>query len=147
MKDPQKPGQQKLAEEMKRRLSLIMREEVDHDAAWQITVTAVEVARDLSRAKVWIDFLGDPPEGLAEAMVDAAGSLRARLGRTMYIRRSPQLVFVHDESLERGSELSALIDKAVSEDRQRRGEEAPGEQVSDDGSGDLGDERGKPGNG
>ena len=131
MKEPHSPRQHKLAEEMKRRLSLIIREEVEHDAAWQITVTAVEVARDLSRAKVWVDFLGERPEGLVEALQDAGGALRARLGRTMYIRRSPQLVFVHDDSLERGSELSALIDKAVSEDRERRGEPSDGSDSSE----------------
>jgi len=117
MKEASTPRQRKLAEDMKRRLSLIMREEVDHDAAWQVTVTQVEVAKDLSRAKVWVDFLGDPPDSLIEAMEAARNALRARLGRTMHIRRSPQIVFVHDDSLERGAHLSALIDKAVSGDR------------------------------
>ncbi|MDQ2069146.1 30S ribosome-binding factor RbfA [Natronospira bacteriovora] len=128
MKEPSKPGQRKLAEDIKRRLSLIMREEVQHDAAWQITVTDVEVARDLSRAKVWVDFLGEPPEALIEAMEAARNSLRARLGRTMNIRKSPQIVFVHDDSLKRGAHLSALIEKAVDQDRRRRGDDEDGEE-------------------
>ncbi|WP_406672331.1 30S ribosome-binding factor RbfA [Natronospira sp.] len=123
MKEPTSARQRKLAEEMKRRLSLIIREEVDHDAAWQVTVTDVEVARDLSRANVWVDFLGDPPEGLVESLDAARKPLRARLGRTMYIRRSPELFFKHDDSLERGSELSSLIDQAVESDRRRRGDD------------------------
>jgi len=130
MKEPQTARQRKLAEEMKRRLSLIIREEVDHDAAWQVTVTAVEVAKDLSRANVWVDFLGDPPGDLMESLKAAARPLRARLGRTMYIRRAPELVFLHDDSLERGAHLSSLIDQAVSDDRRRRGDE---ESSGDDG--------------
>ncbi|MCP1726967.1 ribosome-binding factor A [Natronospira proteinivora] len=131
MKEPQTARQRKLAEEMKRRLSLIIREEVDHDAAWQVTVTAVEVAKDLSRANVWVDFLGDPPEDLMDSLKAAGRPLRARLGRTMYIRRAPELVFMHDDSLERGSHLSSLIDQAVSDDRRRQGNDGEPENDGD----------------
>lgn len=131
MKAPATARQRKLAEDMKRRLSLIIREEVDHDAAWQVTVTDVEVARDLSRANVWVDFLGEPPEDLIESLEAARKSLRARLGRTMHIRRAPELFFVHDDSIERGAHLSSLIDRAVEDDRRRRGDDDSGDEPED----------------
>jgi len=136
MKAPATPRQRKLAEDIKRRLSLIIREEVDHDAAWQVTVTEVEVAKDLSRANVWVDFLGEPSDELIESMEDARKPLRARLGRTMHIRRAPELFFIHDDSLERGSKLSSLIDRAVEDDRNRRGQSDPDQDGRDDDDGD-----------
>lgn len=128
MKHPGTPRQMRLAEDMKRRLSQLLREEVDHEGAWQISVKAVEVARDLSRANVWVDFLGEPSDELLEALAESAGPLRRRLGKVMHIRRAPELIFKHDDSAERGVRISALIDEAVAEDRRRR---AAG---SDDGS-------------
>ena len=121
MKHPATPRQRKLAEEMRRRLSDLLREEVDHDAVWKVSIKDVEVAKDLSRANVWVDFLGDPDEELPEALVEASGRLRKRLGKTMHIRRAPELIFQHDDSAERGARISALIEQAVAEDRRRAG--------------------------
>ena len=47
----------------------------------------------------------------------AAGFLRHELGQRMLTRTVPQLRFVYDESIERGSRLSALIDQAVASDK------------------------------
>lgn len=129
MKQPATSRQRKLAEELRRRLSDLLREEVDHDAVWKVSIKDVEVARDLSRALVWVDFLGDPDEDLPEALVEASVRLRRRLGKTMHIRRAPELLFRHDDSAERGARISALIEQAVAEDRRRagRGDHSQGE--------------------
>ncbi|MOA43577.1 Ribosome-binding factor A [compost metagenome] len=48
---------------------------------------------------------------------DAAGFLRMQLGKAMKLRTVPQLHFNYDASIRRGAELSALIERAVAEDR------------------------------
>jgi ribosome-binding factor A len=117
MKPSESPRHRRVAEDIRRRLSQLLREEVDHPAVWQVSLRDIELAKDLGRARVWVDFVGDPPEDLLDALREAAGRLRGRIGRAMKIRRSPELVFVHDTSGERGARLSALIDEAVRRDR------------------------------
>jgi ribosome-binding factor A len=117
MKPSQSPRQQRIAEEIRRRLSQLVREELDHPNAWQVSLKDIELAKDFARARVWVDFVGDEPEGLMAELQQAAGRLRGRIGRAMRIRRSPELIFVHDTSGERGARLSALIEEAVRRDR------------------------------
>src|SRR5690606_40307531 len=79
----------------------------------------VEVTRDLAHAKVFVTVLGDAEAraGSMAALNSAAGFLRHELGQRMLTRTVPQLRFVYDESIERGSALSALIDEAVKSDK------------------------------
>ena len=85
-----------------------------------MTITAVEVTRDLSHAKVYVSSLAEAAlaEQSVEALQHAAGFLRSQLGRTLQIRTIPQLQFLHDPSVERGARLSHLIDEAVASSRQ-----------------------------
>jgi ribosome-binding factor A len=67
-------------------------------------VTAVEVARDLAHAKVWISYYGER-ERLASgvtALNHAAGFIQGILARRIPLRTFPKLHFVPDESMERG---------------------------------------------
>lgn len=80
-----------------------------------VTITDVEVSRDLSHAKVYVSSLTDATthEQTIAALQHAAGFLRARLGHVLRVRQVPELHFVYDESVERGVRLSHLIDEAV----------------------------------
>lgn len=116
----------RVAEQMHRLLGEILLREVKDPRAHGVNVTAVEVSRDLSHATVWFSTL-DPdadPAPAAAALAGAAGLIRGRLGRAMYIRQVPQLHFRHDESLERGSRISDLINRAVKSDKER----SPGDE-------------------
>jgi ribosome-binding factor A len=111
----------RVAEQMQRLLSEILLRDVKDPRAQGVNVTAVEVSRDLSHATVWFSLL-DPeadPAPAGTALAGAAGLIRGKLGRAMYIRQVPALHFRHDESLERGSRLSKLIDEAVASDKDR----------------------------
>ncbi len=83
-----------------------------------VTVSAVEVTRDLAHAKVFVTVLGDETarRDTMTALASAAGFLRHELGQRMLTRTVPQLRFVYDESIEHGTRLSALIDAAVASD-------------------------------
>ena len=111
----------RVGEQMQRLLGEILLRDVKDPRIEGVNITAVEVSRDLSHATVWFSLL-DPdadPAPTGAALARAAGLLRGKLGRAMYIRQVPALHFRHDESLERGSRLSELIDQAVAADKGR----------------------------
>lgn len=119
---------QRVADQMQRELASLIQHEVRDPRVGMITVTAVEVTRDLAHAKIFITLMGDAnDEEIAlnlAVLKDAAGFLRVQLGRVMKLRSIPQLHFFYDESVRRGVYLSSLIERAVAEDRQHvRGDE------------------------
>lgn len=75
------------------------------------TVTRVETARDLGSAKVWVSVLGTPEEQQAAvaALTAAAPWLRRQLGERMMLRRIPQLVIRHDDSIETGDRVLRIL--------------------------------------
>jgi len=110
----------RIAEQMRRNLSEIVRREVKDPRLQFMTITDIEVSGDLSHANIFFSLL-DPkqdPQAASEALQRAAGFIRKQLGHGMRIRQVPQLHFMHDESLARGARLTALIDDAVSRDRE-----------------------------
>lgn len=113
---------QRIGDQMQRELSLLIQREIKDPRLGMVTITAVEVARDLSHAKVFITVMGkeDSTEEInrnLEILNEAAGFLRMQLGKAMKLRSIPQLHFTYDASIRRGVELSALIERAVAEDR------------------------------
>lgn len=111
----------RVGEQMQRLLGEVLLRDVKDPRADGVSITAVEVSRDLSHATVWYSLL-DPaadPAPAGEALARAAGLIRGKLGRAMYIRHVPALHFRHDESVERGARLSELIDRAVASDKDR----------------------------
>lgn len=85
-----------------------------------ITVSAVEVSRDLAHARVYVTFLGTDDKAVEtglQGLEHAAGFLRSLLAKRLKIRTVPDLHFIHDISIIRGARLSALIDEAVDRDR------------------------------
>ena len=79
-----------------------------------ITITAVEVARDYSFAKVFYTTLANSDDRflIENGLEHAKGFLRSSLSHRMKLRVTPQLQFVYDESIERGASLSLLINQA-----------------------------------
>ncbi len=78
-----------------------------------VTVTAVQVTRDLDHATVWVSVLGSEKvrEQALAALVGAAGVLQARVNRELHLRRTPHLRFTYDAAIERGVQMSTLIDE------------------------------------
>ncbi len=119
------PRTRRIGEQMQRELAALIRSEVKDPRVGMVTVSAVEVTRDLAHAKVFVTVLGDADakRDSMVALTSAAGFLRHELGQRMLTRTVPQLRFVYDESIERGSQLSALIDKAVASDQDKKDDE------------------------
>ena len=119
---------QRIGDQMQRELAVLIPREVRDPRLGFVTITAVDVSRDLGHAKVFITLMG---ENEAEKIKfnlailnEAAGYLRMLLGKSMKLRSVPQLHFHFDESISRGAHLSSLIERAVAEDRRHeQGEE------------------------
>ncbi len=108
----------RVGEQMQRELAQLIQQEVNDPRIGMLTVTAVEVSRDFSHAKVFVTSLNSD-EGMQQTLqglARASGFLRRELGRRMKLRTIPELHFVHDESVERGNRLSSLIDQAIAKD-------------------------------
>jgi ribosome-binding factor A len=76
-----------------------------------VTVTAVEVTRDLRTAKVFVSVLGadDSKARTFEGLDSLAGHLRARLGKSLGLRSAPEILFRNDESVARAARIDALL--------------------------------------
>ncbi|HEY1029033.1 MAG TPA: 30S ribosome-binding factor RbfA [Pseudomonas sp.] len=115
---------QRIGDQMQRELAVLIQREIKDPRLGLVTITAVDVSRDLSHAKVFITVMGkDDPEQIKlnlEILAEAAGYLRMLLGKSMKVRTIPQLHFQYDASIRRGAELSALIERAVAEDRKHQ---------------------------
>ena len=105
----------RIAEQIQRELSEILRSELKDPGVGMITITDVDVSTDLAHAKVFFTTLGDA-EALARTqggLRRAAGFLRSALGQRLRIHNTPELHFEYDASVEQGVRLSQLIDAAV----------------------------------
>ena len=115
------PRSRRIAEQIQRELSDIIRLELKDPRVGMITLTEVELSQDQSHAKVFFTALGgesrvaDAEKGLRHA----SGFLRSQLAHRMKLRTVPDLQFKYDESVERGMRLSQLIDDAVAQDAAR----------------------------
>jgi ribosome-binding factor A len=78
-----------------------------------VTVTGVETARDLRHARVFVSVLGSEAkrEKSLEGLAAAHGVLQARIAQELGLKRTPQLAFEYDPSVERGVRMSHLIDE------------------------------------
>ncbi len=112
------PRSRRVAEQVQRELSEIIRLELKDPRVGMITITDVEVTADYEHAKVFFTRLDNPAEAADHALVTralehASGFLRSELAQRIRLRIVPQLHFAYDESVERGVRLSHLIDEAV----------------------------------
>ncbi len=116
------PRTRRVGEQLQRELAALIRDEIDDPRIGMVSISGVEVSRDLSHAKVFFSTMATPgeeqgPDVSLRVLQGAAGFLRRLLGRQLAMRHVPQLHFRQDKSLEQGARLSALIDSAVRADR------------------------------
>jgi ribosome-binding factor A len=102
-------------EQIRRELAELIRTEIKDPRIGMISLTAVEITPDYAHAKVFYTSLAGAEERplIETGLKRASGFLRRELGRLVRIHTTPELHFVFDASLERGSNLSKLIDEAV----------------------------------
>lgn len=106
---------QRLGAQMLRVLSELLRFETKDPGLAGVSLTAVELSRDLSVARVYYSLLhpDDDPAPAEAALKRAAGFLRSKLGAELMVRHVPELRFSHDDSIAHGAEITRLIDDAI----------------------------------
>lgn len=119
----------RVEEQLKRLLADLVRREVKDPRVGLVTITAVELSKDLSHARVFFTPFAGRGDATAaqDALRHAAGYLRHELRKVLRLRVTPQLDFRIDEAVERGAHLSSLISSAVAEDERRHEGEGEGE--------------------
>ncbi len=108
----------RVAQQIQRELAELVRLEINDPRVRLVTITGVEVASDYSHAKIFFTRLDGKHDEAQQGLERAGGFLRSQLAHRLKLRVMPQLHFVYDASVERGSRLSQLIDEAVASDRQ-----------------------------
>lgn len=105
--------QRRVSELIHIHLSDLLERKIKDPRLEMVTITDVEVSPDASRADVYFSALGGDQsrEEAREGLKSAAGWLRRELGRHLRLRRTPELVFHYDRSMERGERISSILDE------------------------------------
>ncbi|MDP6780115.1 MAG: 30S ribosome-binding factor RbfA [Candidatus Latescibacteria bacterium] len=77
-----------------------------------VTITDVDVTRDLKSAKIFVSVMGDPEarDDTLAVLVSATPFLRRELGQRIRLRHTPEIQFEYDDSLERGARIDKILD-------------------------------------
>ncbi len=119
---------ERVSDALQKELASLIRQHVRDPRVGMLSVTDVNVTRDLAIAKVYVAFVGERSQqqieqGL-EALNGAAGYLRKLLASSIALRATPKLSFFYDETGQRSQHLDALIDLAISSDNGNNREES-----------------------
>lgn len=110
---------ERVAELIKREISQMLLSGIKDDRVGSgiVSVTDVQVAGDLQHAKVFVSIYGNS-EAKAETMAglkSATGFVRSELGQRIRLRRTPEVIFLEDSSLERGDKVLSLLNRLSQE--------------------------------
>ena len=102
----------RLADQIQKDLAVLIQRELDTRRVGLITLSGVELSTDYAHAKVFFTVIGAEPEVALQALQEKSGWLHSQLFKLLHIHTVPTLHFFHDPQLERGIEMSRLIDEA-----------------------------------
>ena len=102
----------RVSELVSREISLIIDRELRDTRIGMVTVTGVEISKDLRSARVFVSVLGgdDVTRLSLETLNNASSFIRARLGERITIRHLPQLTFYFDSSTVEGMKMDRILD-------------------------------------
>ena len=102
----------RVAEAMREEIATFLAEDAkDPRITRLVTVTGVEVTRDLRHAKVFVSVMGTDAERAQtfEGLASVAVHLRSRVGRALRLRLAPEITFLPDQSIERAARIESLL--------------------------------------
>lgn len=102
---------EKVAELIRRNISEIISRALKNPKIGFITIMDCVVSNDLSLAKVYVSFLGQDArkEAGMKALEQSKGFIRSELSKKLTMRKVPELVFVLDDTLEKGNKIDRII--------------------------------------
>lgn len=117
------PGRrpERLGEQIREELSLIIGGEVEDPRLGFVTVTGAKLSADLRTAKIYVSILGDEDEvkGSLTALRHASGFIRHQLGAVLRMRYTPELHFVYDDADVRAARIEELLSEEAAKARAR----------------------------
>ena len=102
----------RVADLIQRELAAVIQRELDSSRTGMVTISGADVSPDLTQARVYFTCIGGQvgPAGLCDELNAMAGHFRHHLAKSLTMRSVPRIEFRFDESVERGSRMSQLID-------------------------------------
>lgn len=125
----------RVADAVQRSLGQLIPAEIRDPRVGMVNINDVDVARDLSIAKIYITVVGAEAEECQQAvdiLNKASGFLRTLISKEMTMRTTPKLQFFYDVTAHQGQALSSLIDKAVASDKASADKNASNESAAGD---------------
>ena len=101
------------SEDIKREITAVIRELKDPRVSGKmLTVLRVDVSNDLSFVKVYISALEgiDVAKKAVEGLTGATGRIRGEIGRRLHLRKTPEIKFIADDSVEHGMKIFKMLD-------------------------------------
>ena len=85
----------------------------------RVSVTDVEVTRDLRHATIFVSIFGDEEqkEATIAGLRSASGFIRSEIGKSISLRSTPEVHFKLDTSIERGASINALLNRIKAEEQ------------------------------
>jgi ribosome-binding factor A len=110
----------RVGEQMKKELGEIISRKIKDPRIGFVTVTDVRVSGDLQIAKVYISVLGDAEkrEDTLKGLAKAKGFIRSEIGQRIRLRKTPEILFEFDESVDYGNRIETLIHEINQENKQ-----------------------------
>ncbi|WP_354624643.1 30S ribosome-binding factor RbfA [Psychromonas sp. MME2] len=112
----------RVAQQVQKELARILQQEVKDPRIGMVTISGVEITRDLAYAKVFVTFLTIGEQTNEESLKGlnaASGYIRRLLGKAMQLRIVPEVRFCFDETLTEGLRISELVSGAVKKDKEK----------------------------
>lgn len=109
---------EKVNQQLRREISHILQREFADQRLVFVSITAVDVSPDLQHAKVFFSYLGpaEQVEAVQMSLSRASGSIRRHVARQMQMRKTPDFVFIYDDSLSASARLEATLEEIRNED-------------------------------
>ena len=114
---------QRVSQQLQKELAIMLQREVRDSRIGMVTISDVEVSRDLAYAKVFVTFLcvgEQTPESSLAALKEHEPQLRMMLGKRIRLRLTPEIRFTYDNTLVEGMRMSNLVSEVVSEDKRKQ---------------------------
>lgn len=101
----------RVGEQMKKELGEIISRKIKDPRIGFVTVTDVQVTGDLQQAKVFISVLGDEEQrqNTLKGLAKAKGFIRSEIGQRIRLRKTPEIIFEFDESIDYGNRIESLL--------------------------------------
>jgi ribosome-binding factor A len=116
----------RVGEQMKKELTEIIGRKIKDPRIGFVTVTDVQVTGDLQQATVYISVLGDDEqkENTLKGLAKAKGFIRSEIGHRIRLRKTPEIIFEFDESIDYGNRIETLLHELHTDDKpMKRSEE------------------------